>query len=285
MLRHSVYTGFLLVILLSSCTMSELIYPKRGNYVHKAPEHHAHQDVACASCHGIDKPQPVSPFAEGIDPSTRCLDCHDYETNHHPVNFAPADPAHFPLPLYEGKVRCQTCHEMHGGPEKKGTKRLLRGGPYPDRRQICFRCHIGQYTGINPHHMIDSSNKIRSVRGKPVCLYCHSSVPDPSVDTTETVGFRADVGFLCWRCHPPMPDEFFDKHFLITPSEQTLENMWETQIRNDVILPIVPRYRITCSTFHKPRQKGVLQRQSAAKGADERARLRLNDICTACHRM
>ena len=161
----------------------------------------------------------------------------------------------------------------------------MRDGPYQDRRQICLNCHAGQYTGINPHHMLDKNNAVRTVKGKAVCLFCHSSVPDPAVDTAENVRFRADIGFLCWRCHPPMPDEFFDKHFLVTPSANTLENMREAEENYKVILPIVPRWRITCSTCHNPHQSGVIRREPAAKGADAKARLRLPDLCNACHKV
>jgi hypothetical protein len=98
------------------------------------------------------------------------------------------------------------------------------------------------------------------------------------------VRFRADVGFLCWRCHPPMPGEFFTQHFLVKPSKSR-QNMQEAEERLLVILPLVPRDRITCSTCHNPHQKGVIQHEAAAKGADARSKLRLPSICSACHRM
>jgi nitrate/TMAO reductase-like tetraheme cytochrome c subunit len=138
---------------------------------------------------------------------------------------------------------------------------------------------------MDPHRMLDSEGNVREVNGKPVCLWCHSKKPDPAVDRTTDVRFRADVGFLCWRCHPPMPGDFFDQHFLVKPSTKTLQNIRETEERLLVILPLVPRGRITCSTCHNPHQKGVIQHEAAAKGADAISRLRLPSICFGCHRM
>jgi nitrate/TMAO reductase-like tetraheme cytochrome c subunit len=131
--------------------------------------------------------------------------------------------------------------------------------------------------------MLDNQNQVREVNGKPVCLMCHSKIPDPAIDFTEDVRFRADIGFLCWRCHPPMPGEFFRMHFLVAPSAKTLTAMNKAQERLYIILPIVPRGRITCSTCHNPHQEGVIQHSAAAKGADTRSKLRLQYICVACH--
>jgi hypothetical protein len=80
-----------------------------------------------------------------------------------------------------------------------------------------------------------------------------------------------------------MPGEFFRTHFLATPSAKTLNNMNKAEEWFYVILPIVPRGRITCSTCHNPHQDGVIQHTAAARGADAKSRLRLTNICFACH--
>jgi nitrate/TMAO reductase-like tetraheme cytochrome c subunit len=125
--------------------------------------------------------------------------------------------------------------------------------------------------------------KVREVNGKPVCLLCHTKMPNTAEDSTDDVRFRADIGFLCWRCHPPMPDPFFDTHFLVRPSAKTIHNMMESEEKLNIILPTVPRGRITCSTCHNPHQAGVIQRPAAAKGANSKGKLRLPNICFACH--
>jgi predicted CXXCH cytochrome family protein len=283
--RYGVACLALLVVLLaSSCDLKWLTAPEKA---HSRGHGYKNPHTLCATCHTTEKPQPGAAFfAQGIDPSSSCPGCHDYQTNHHPLDFAPTDVARFPFPLYRGKVTCLTCHEIHGGPGKEGTPKLLRGGPYEDRRDICFRCHAQEhYASINPHLMLDEGKKFILVNGKPVCLLCHSKMPDPEKDYTENVRFRADVGFLCWRCHPPMPDPFFSTHFLVKPKADTLNSMRLAEEKERVILPMVPRGRITCSTCHNPHQAGVIQHEAAAKGADSKGRLRLPALCIACHPM
>lgn len=166
-----------------------------------------------ASCYAKLQREPgQTALGETSVPSSKCLDCHQYRENHHPVDIAPADPADFPFPLYDGKITCLTCHvEDHMG----GGVKLLRGGPYDDRRDICFQCHSQEkFLEIDPHVMLDNDGKVLAVSGKPVCLLCHAVQPDPDKDRTEDVRFRADVAFLCWRCHPPMaPPSFFPSIF------------------------------------------------------------------------
>jgi predicted CXXCH cytochrome family protein len=275
-------------ILVSSCTSFNMLLLTSSEKAQLRVPSYKNPHTFCVVCHATAKPQRGETlFAPGADPSATCLICHDYKENHHPVDFVPAAAPGIPFPLFEGKVRCLSCHEIHGGPGNKGTPKLLRGGPYTeDRRQVCFRCHASEkYAAIDPHLMLDDRKNFREVDGKPVCLLCHSIMPDPEKDYTENVKFRADVGFLCWRCHPPMPDPFFSTHFLKKPSAATLEAMHQAELRDMVVLPMVPRGRITCSTCHNPHQEGVIQHEAAAKGADTKSRLRLPSLCVACHPM
>ena len=269
-------------VFVSACDLQKLIAPEHAAkpvFAYKNPHR------GCVACHATEKPRAGGAlFAPGTDSSAVCLNCHDYQENHHPTDVIPNASQNTPFPLVDGRIRCLTCHEIHGGPAREGTPKLLRDGPYPDRRDICFRCHSQeQYATINPHRMLDAGNTVREVNGRPACLLCHAKMPDPSKDYTGDVRFRADVGFLCWRCHPPMPDPFFRSHFLTTPSATTRSKMHQTEETFLVILPLVPRERITCSTCHNPHQAGVIQRESAAKGADVKSKLRMSQICFACH--
>lgn len=213
-----------------------------------------------------------------------CLHCHgDYDTNHHPVDFYPSRAINTSVfPLYGGRVRCLTCHVPDHG---KGGK-LLRGGPYSDRRVICFKCHPrDEYAGLDPHVMLDSNGKIREINGMPVCLVCHALTPDPRKSRANDVFFKADVAFLCWRCHAPMVSPIFDEHFLTSPSP-AMSNYIARSVRDlKVMIPLIPRNRITCSTCHNPHQKGVILFGPSAKGADAQHRLRLPmpELCKACH--
>ena len=244
----------------------------------------------CEMCHvTAEIPVGTPLFPAGTDPASICLRCHDYRENHHPVNVVPAasdfTSAAKAFPLYDNKISCLTCHDPHAGPKLSETPNLLRGGPYKDRREICFKCHQQDaYTAISPHVMIDKGGIIQ-LNGKPICLVCHTVTPDPAVDRTTDVKFRADVAFLCWRCHPPMPGEFFTDHFLLKPTRRTLSAMKKSEQTMNVIFPLVPRGRITCSTCHNPHQKEALVHEPAKTGADSRYKLRLESpaACVACH--
>ena len=220
----------------------------------------------------------------GTDLSSKCLECDKYRENHHPIGIVPSHPANYPFPLYDGKIMCLTCHiEGNAG----GSVNLLRGGPYVDQRVFCFKCHAEEeYAKIDPHIMLDGRGNVLSVNGRPVCLFCHSVKPNPATDRTGDVLFRADVAFLCWRCHPSMVNPtFFKAHFLVTPSMEMRKVMKEQEQRLKVTIPLVPRDRITCSTCHNPHQKGVILYGPSASGADSPHKLRLpaSEICIACH--
>lgn len=241
--------------------------------------------LACASCHGSAKPKGAEAnFPAAVDPSKFCLNCHNYRVNHHPINVVPVHQVDPAFPLYKGRITCLSCHEIHGGPGKFGTRRLLRGGPYEDRRAICVNCHSKQqYAEINPHQMRDAEGNHRTVDNHPVCLMCHVLEPNPDIDKANTVLFRADIGFLCWRCHPLMHSESLNRHFLKVPSEKVLANMSRPQIAQRYSLPLVPRDRLTCSTCHNPHQEGIISPGPAASGADSEHRLRDEEICEGCH--
>jgi hypothetical protein len=229
---------------------------------------------------------PVAPYSESRSGEfSICSDCHlQYDEDHHPVGFVPVDSFDFSFPLYDGQVGCLTCHAE----DHKGGVHLLRGGPYADRREICFRCHYAEkYAEIDPHFMLNEDGEIRKVYGKPVCLVCHAEMPDPRIDRTDDVSFRADIAFLCWRCHAPMVNPIFSQHFLVQPSSNMLRNIEENEREMEVTIPLVPRTRLTCSTCHNPHQDGVIRFEPSAKGADSPRKLRLQVpvLCIACHRV
>ncbi len=240
----------------------------------------------CIMCHRSSTPSDneASTTAPSLDMSAVCMDCHHYNENHHPVYFVPGRDIDSRFPLFDGEVRCLTCHEAHGTSRLSNAK-LLRGAPYADRREICSRCHtLDQDLNFNPHVMTDANGSILEVNNRPICLVCHTAVPDQKTSRTR-VAFRADVAFICWRCHPPMPGSFFNSHFQVKPRRQTLGFMRQRSKEQDVELPLLNRGRITCSTCHNPHQAGIIRKSSAAVGADSYKKLRLtkDQICTGCH--
>jgi predicted CXXCH cytochrome family protein len=270
---------------LASCSLQDIIV-RQQTVVVKRMYKDPHTD--CAHCHVVPQPKGAEAlFPPYVDPSKLCLDCHTYAANHHPVNVVPVTPVKPVFPLYNGEITCLTCHEIHGGPQHQLTPRLLRGEASDDRREICFDCHTReQYADLDPHIMKDDSGNRRVVNGKPVCLSCHELEPDPSLAKANTVLFKADIAFLCWRCHPSMKHgEFFEKHFLVTPSNEMRVYMNRPEVQDKYTLPLVPRGRITCSTCHNPHQEGIISFDPAAAGADSLHRLRDGYICAGCHKM
>lgn len=267
-----------LIVLLTSCAPT--MYQSRANSSATTP-----LGTSGESRKSVIAGPIGSFFGSDADSPSACLRCHDYAENHHPTDFIPADSSNFPFPLYGGRVTCLTCHtEDHMG----SGRFMLRGGPYANRREICFRCHHeDQYTDIYPHIMLDSDGKMMEVNGKPLCLVCHAKMPNPRVDRTKDVVFRADVAFLCWRCHSLMAKAVLNRHVLLKPSEQMLRYMEQGEQKMKVTIPLVPRARITCSTCHNPHQKGVIIYEPSAKGADAPDRLRLQEpeLCIICHEL
>lgn len=284
-MKRSCFMAWLSMVafVLGSCSSRPLIV--------RWPEHvriaraYKNPHTDCAHCHGVAAPVAGKAlFPPDVDPSKYCLDCHNYGVNHHPVDVSPAAPPRSAFPLYNGRVTCLTCHDIHGGPEHKGFAGLLRGGPYEDQRKICFDCHTPeQYANLDPHVMKDESGNHVVINGRPVCVLCHEVEPDPSQDKANTVLFRADVSFLCLRCHTLMHGDFFEKHFLVAPSREIVANMNRPEIRENFSLPLVPRGRITCSTCHNPHEEGIITYGPAAAGAGSPHRLRSETICYACH--
>lgn len=273
-----------LLSLVAACSLDHAV-----KHEHTAAARHG----ACVSCHRTETPGTTDGtvlFAGGIDPSSACLDCHHYETGHHPVDSEASLPAGVGevLPLFNGRVRCLTCHQAHrhaAGQDLAEQPQLLRGGPYGDVREFCYRCHSRErYAGIDPHAMIDAEGAVREIEGRPACLFCHREQPDGSTGP-DTVTLQADVAFLCRRCHASMSGSFLEQHFHAKPKKVTRREIHRTERLRDVALPLAQDGRITCSTCHNPHQEGVAMREAARAGADRPKRLRMakEEICGACH--
>ncbi len=236
------------------------------------------------SAENTTKTQP-SPSGTTRNPSTSaCLGCHEsYRSNHHPYDIVPDHPSRIPFPLYGGMITCLTCHNE----DVNASDHMLRARSHEEGPDICFRCHSPkQYADIDPHIMLENDGAVVKVNGSPVCLVCHSVKPNPEVDRTKDVKFKADVAFLCWRCHGIMANTmFFGAHFLTVPSGSMQNYIRKRERDLSVTIPLVPRQRITCSTCHNPHQRGVIVYPPSAKGADSKDRLRLpkQTLCLACH--
>ena len=289
--KKTIYSllGLLTIILINNCAS-----------LPKSMMLDSHIDMTCGSCHE-GKPEQITPNLKyPPNPSRACVKCHDYlkQEDHHPseiaLDSAVEIPSHFKL--YNGKMECLTCHQVHSGGEyQSGTPNLLVGGHYSYRRNICFQCHDReQYDEINPHESMLKEDKTLNYS---TCVICHSERPDPRFDRTRDVKFKAEIHFLCLRCHPPMPGKFFANHFLKESDMQAIDDlgvslgtgsdtfdlMKMNERHSDILLPLDPKERITCSTCHNPHQPGVMVDKKAAIGAGGNKRLRFKDICIECH--
>lgn len=283
----------LIIILLSPCLIPACSIDRIiTREVATLPTKHT---AGCVTCHRTSEPSSSGDtlsFAGGIDPSSACLDCHHYTVNHHPIDVAltgvSTKLSESSLPLFNGQVRCLTCHQAHtdaGRSKLREPPSLLRNKSSSDRVTICARCHVKEYyQKIDPHRMLAPDGTIRQVNGKPVCLICHTEKPDPGGDPQD-VQFRADIAFLCWRCHATTSGSFMETHHHLQVTEATRARMAATEEETGIDLPLARDGMVTCSTCHNPHQQKVISRHAAAAGSTEEHRLRLpkENICNACH--
>ena len=269
--RAGVFILAICALTLASCVSIDNFLASSGEVSNLAHE-------ACVACRGKSE--------EG----DTCLICHpDYTQNHHPINFTPPESTLVQVdidkfPLFGGKIRCFTCHTTTG-PNINRNRKLLRGGPYEDNRELCFQCHSkDKYSEIDVHKMLQEDGAFRTIEGKLVCTFCHPQDIN-NLYTTNTVQFKADISFLCLRCHPVMRSRHIGAHSNRIPSEKVKATIDESEEKYKIILPLVPRGRISCATCHNPHQKGVLADERAMAGADSPYRLRTEKflLCLSCH--
>ncbi len=194
----------------------------------------------------------------------------------HPVDVTIPDDMDVPenFPLGENRtLLCDTCHGVRGlenirkAKLDSDSKDFLRGGPYEDLKEFCYRCHIKRYYRKRPfHRMIGKDGRIIKER----CIYCHVDVPEPrSAHTTRDVRFRLPPEKLCIGCHLLSP-HFNSMNHLVEPSESVRKAIKGSERKYNVKLPLDSQGRIMCATCHTPHQKGVLKpdNPSATQVAD-----------------
>ncbi len=256
----------------------------------------------CFACHRVDPRESPKDFKFGGDIIKVCNNCHIYISNEqyiHAVGMVPTKkvrarmPADFALSP-EGKISCITCHELkyqclesefH---RKEADPMFFRGGPYPSRTGLCYKCHPKEeYQRLNPHDQINDEGELVA----DVCLYCHFEMPDPLADRGITsVKFVVDdLKDLCQRCHRDRPHPgggWINIDHLAKPSKRVRQWIRHSERTRNVVLPLEPdTEKIFCCTCHNPHERGVL-RGKYDRGADDDRRLRLGagfELCGSCH--
>jgi len=172
---------------------------------------HSAADISCASCHTVH-----GVYEKSLKKTTPelCYDCHS------DVRAATFMPSHHPIA--EGKMSCQDCHGVHGGPAKLTMENT--------GRELCFSCHaekegpfIYEHAPVNedcnvchtPHGSVADNLLIQSEPS--LCLSCHamhfhslSYSADGDFETpqaperggTSTLdGWKSGMLTKCTQCH------------------------------------------------------------------------------------
>ncbi len=246
----------------------------------------------CLSCHNID-PRTTPQITYRFDGNfvKVCKWCHataDLTADIHPVNIRPdkIKVNEKMFPLQNGKISCITCHD-HRCQTKDITEdartlnpKFLRGGPYANRSEMCYKCHP-KNPRFDAHDQINDEGELVM----KTCLYCHTSDPtltDEATSWQQKTLYTTKMTYLCTRCHQdsPHPASFFH---VTTPPDNIRKNLAIYEIENSISLPLDEAGNVTCVTCHNPHERGALQDKADSYGADEENRLRLKFICIACH--
>lgn len=165
------------------------------------------------------------------------------------------------------------------------------------RKALPYSRALALKTLVNPHEQINDEGEI--LWG--VCLVCHKSVPDLTVERqVDMVELRVEGEFknLCYKCHTvkkhpatkgtiggAMSYIFAEDH-LVEPTKVIALNRQLAMKEVYTSLPLDPSTgKVTCVTCHNPHEKGVLKGRGDW-GADSVRRLRSEglEICQYCHR-
>ncbi len=244
----------------------------------------------CKTCHPNNRPDKMT--YDQID--DLCHSCHQLEANRteiHPSKIAshrgavqkvPSD-----FPLHKGKLTCLTCHDVNiqcNGPgEHKMNPLFLRGGPYENSEDICYRCHDPVlYDVFAPHDQRNEQGRIK----REVCLYCHKPTDQSDLSVKDIGQPFVDICKSCHRmgAHPTGIDH------MRKPSRQMQAYIRGVAKRKRLYIPLNVRNEIYCSTCHNPHEAGIFSEEDVKslgaegdKPKSHRIRISADQICTMCH--
>ncbi|HEY3490667.1 MAG TPA: hypothetical protein VGK27_11185 [Candidatus Deferrimicrobiaceae bacterium] len=281
-------------ILCTTChKLHDSIYGMREAYARivyegKIPNPHGNRFL-CFACHpGKIKEGTEVPLGEGRDIEKLCNSCHGrpgVPKAPHVVGVTSSSESTWRMdylgyPLEQGKLICTTCHDevSHRKPDP-ANPRFLRGGPYAEQDQFCYRCHLEDKDQLsNPHRQIDPFGRIRIES----CRFCHKKDPDlakpRNPKNLEMVGEEVSI---CSNCHPDRPHP--DRDHNVAMSGEKLARKVAYEQRHQVTLPLGDGDMVRCSTCHNPHAKGVLKGESGV-GAGSKWRVPdFREVCAPCH--
>ena len=251
---------------------------------------------ACITCHYSPQPTDSSDL-RSVNQVELCAECHNDSTTSacaHPTNVPALIRGQGVLPephrsaLAGDRIVCTTCHSMAfqckgGSREQYQNPAFLRSEAFRHASDACFDCHhLGRYKKLNPHQAkLDGETQS--------CLFCHNDVPDAEKGTST--GTRLSGNLQCTGCHRVEPhplsmvpgtrvDEWTH---LVVPTDDIVNRMQAAEDRTGIKLPLDPDDgAVTCSTCHNPHEPGLATYPHLSEEGAV-SRLRMLDICEACH--
>ena len=188
-----------------------------GQRMHWAGSIHAANKLGCSDCHNPMSRFSVNGLMKKAGITETCLTCHQQQR----AEFRKR--SH--MPVLEGKMTCEDCHNPHGS----SSKRLLKADSIND---LCYTCHaekrgpfIWEHAPVrencmNCHHPHGSNQDKLLVQARPMlCQQCHSgqggmghqlfaantlatSMSGLSVTAANnTAGSRRTISRSCQNCH------------------------------------------------------------------------------------
>jgi DmsE family decaheme c-type cytochrome len=178
---------------------------------------HASNKLGCADCHNPMARFSANGLLKKASITETCQTCHQQQR----AEFRKK--SH--MPVQEGKMTCEDCHNPHGS----SNKRLLKADSIND---LCYTCHaekrgpfIWEHAPVresclNCHHPHGSNHDKLLIQARPMlCQQCHSgqggmghqlfaantlpvNMVGSSVSATNaTAGSRRTIGRSCQNCH------------------------------------------------------------------------------------
>jgi len=254
----------------------------------------------CRVCHLSDAPTGANAGLNTATATTLCENCHAGSGGARPCrhlsNIPAGDhamPDGYAGALAAGRLVCTTCHDLTVqclAPSKSYSfmnPGFVRNRKTRERSEPCFQCHESAgFDRLNPH-ALQAGNP-----AGPTCTLCHATMPLKDEQGWLPVSFNAtrSLNDLCTGCHKvgPHPGYAFSGKpvgwtHLAVPSVGVVENMRRSEQVLGLIFPLDPiNGEVHCATCHNPHPED-LGGYPVARTAGSNNRLRVDDICQACH--
>jgi len=254
----------------------------------------------CETCHLNAIPAPGNIALRADRAEQLCESCHGSRGNARSCRHSSDIPVgdqpmleSYRDSVQDGQLVCTTCHDLTVqclSPDKLYrfmNPGFVRDRSSPDTSAHCYGCHDeSEYEKLNPHEMEAGEP------AEPTCLLCHASMPVADQRGWLPVDFNMPdaLNDACLGCHNirPHPGSSIAGTLgawshLVVPSVEVQRNMQLAAVKYGLVLPLDPHNgRVHCATCHNPHHD-ELGGYPVTTSPDSKHRLRVNDICQACH--